>query len=155
MTYENWCKYSAKILAEAEKYNKWADESKGFLLTKIGPKLEKLRKSGYMGCGFHYGLEQTFGRLFDKLALPWQPSANWCQNVENDRTSAIISKVIFKSLVDQVKDAEKSGIKAYGIGINSRYVENSFKRYKVIEDVSQLANELTKIFNENAGKRIR
>jgi len=108
MTYENWCKYSKKIIEESDKYNEWADKAKGNLLTNIGPRIEKLHKIGYYGCGFHYGLEQTFGRLIDTLALPWQPCANHCKNVENDRMKAIASKVIYKSLISQIEEAEKS-----------------------------------------------
>lgn len=108
MTYENWCKYSTEIIAEAEKYNKWADKAKNNLLTNIGPRIAKLGKSGYVGCGFHYAMEQTFGKLIDKLALDWQPCANWCENVEKDRMSAMISKVIYDNLLKDIKKAEKS-----------------------------------------------
>jgi hypothetical protein len=108
MTYENWCLHSTAILAEAEAHNNWAEEAKEKLLTDIGPRLAKLNKSGYMGCGFHYSLEQDFGKLFGLLAICWQPSANWCKNVEDDRDKAMIARVIYKCLLDSVKKAEKS-----------------------------------------------
>lgn len=108
MTYKNWCKHSKKILEEANKHNDWADRAKADLLTNIGPRLEKLHQTGYMGCGFHYSLEQTFGKLINSLAVSWQPSANWCKNVEGDRMSAMCSRVIYKNLIEQIEQAEKS-----------------------------------------------
>lgn len=108
MTYDDWCKNSHIILAEAEKHNKWADKAKSFLLTNIGPRLDRLDKSGYMGCGFHYSLEQTFGRLIDGLSISWQPCSNWCNKIEDDRMKFMILKVSYESLLDSVKKAEKS-----------------------------------------------
>ncbi len=108
MTYENWYKCSTEIIAAADKYNEWADKAKASLLTNIGPRLEKLRQTGYMGCGFHYSLEQTFGKLIVSLSIPWQPSENWCQNIEKDQMDSMIHQAIYKSLVKQVKEAEKS-----------------------------------------------
>jgi hypothetical protein len=108
MNYKNWCKESTKILAEAEVYNKWADEAKNNLLTNIGPRICKLGKTGYMGCGFHYGMEQSFGKLIVSLALPWQPSANWCADVEDDRMHAMVIKSVYRILIKDVEKAEKS-----------------------------------------------
>ena len=108
MTYENWCKQSTEILAEAEKYNKWVDRTKDFLLVNVGPRIARLGKVGYMGCGFHYALEQTFGRLIDGLTLSWQPCANWCENVERDRINAFDNQVIYRNLMKNVREAEKS-----------------------------------------------
>lgn len=108
MTYENWCKNSTKILAEAEKYNKWANKAKSFLLSNIGPRLDKLSKIGYIGCGFHYSLEQTFGKLIEKLALDWQPCANWCRDIESDRMKVIGVEIGYKMLLESIQKAEKS-----------------------------------------------
>lgn len=108
MTYKNWCKHSTEIIAEADKHNKWADKAKANLLTKVGPRIAQLGRTGYMGCGFHYSLEQTFGRLIDTMTISWQPCANWCKNVERDRDNAMISEVIYESLLEQVRKAEKS-----------------------------------------------
>lgn len=108
MTYKNWCKHSSAILDESEEHNEWADEAKRNLLTNIGPRLAKLDKTGYMGCGFHYGLEQDFGKLFGLLAVSWQPCANWCKHVERDRENAMIARVIYRSLLSHVEEAEKS-----------------------------------------------
>lgn len=108
MTYDNWCKYSTQILKEADEVNNWADKAKSFLLINIGPRLEKLHKSGYMGCGFHYSLEQTFGRLIDGLAISWQPCANWCNKIEDDRMKYIGLKVSYRSLLNSIQRAERS-----------------------------------------------
>lgn len=85
-----------------------ADKTKYFLLTNIGPRLAKLGKTGYMGCGFHYSLEQTFGRLIDRLSISWQPCANWCNKIEDDRIKFIFLEASYESLLDSVKKAEKS-----------------------------------------------
>lgn len=108
MTYDDWCKYSKEIIAEAEEHNKWAEKAKNNLLRKIGPRIARLGKTGYMGCGFHYSMEQTFGKLINSLAISWQPCANWCQNVEKDRTNAITSQVIYDGLIEQIERSEKS-----------------------------------------------
>jgi hypothetical protein len=108
MTYENWCKRSTEILDEAEKYNKWADRAKDFLLSNIGPRLAKLGRTGYSGCGFHYGLEQTFGRLIDGLSLNWDPCANWCENIERDRMKGMGLQVSYRLLLKSVRKAERS-----------------------------------------------
>lgn len=108
MTYEQWCQHSTATLKEAEEYNAWRKRAKSFLLTKVGPRLDALGKTGYMGYGFHYSLEQTFGKLVHGLALPWQPSANHCDKVEDDRACGIVRKVIYKDLLVSIMRAEKS-----------------------------------------------
>lgn len=108
MTYEQWCKDSKGILQEAEEYNKWRIEAKGKLLTDIGPRIEAIRKKGYPGCGFHYDKERQFGQLIRSLAFPWQPSANHCKKVEDDKTNCMVYKVLFDALVREVEEAERS-----------------------------------------------
>ena len=108
MTYDDWCKNSTRILKEAESVNKWADKAKEDLLINIGPRLANLDESGYMGMGFHYSLEQTFGRLIDGLSLPWQPCANWCNKIEDDRLKFMGLRVSYRCLLDSIKKAEKS-----------------------------------------------
>ena len=112
MTYEDWCKNSSAIIAEADKHNAWADKAKHHLLTNIGPRIAKLDKSGYMGCGFHYSMEQSFGRLIDGLAISWQPCANWCQNIEDDRMKAIGREACYQVLMNSVRKAERSRVAA-------------------------------------------
>jgi hypothetical protein len=108
MTYEDWCKSSSAIIAEADKHNAWANKATHHLLTNIGPRIAKLGKSGYMGCGFHYSMEQSFGRLVDGLAIPWKPSANWCKKIEDDSTNAICKEACYRVLLDSVRKAERS-----------------------------------------------
>lgn len=108
MTYEDWCKNSEAILSEAKEYNNFATKAQYRLLTDIGPRIGKLGQVGYIGCGFHYGMEQSFGKLIVALALPWQPCANHCKKIEDDSIKAIINKVIFKSLLRDVIKAEHS-----------------------------------------------
>lgn len=108
MTYKNWCLHSTVILAEADVHNKWAAEAKRNLLTNIGPRIAKLNETGYIGCGYHYSLEQDFGKLFGLLAIRWQPCANWCKHVERDRDKAMLAEVIYSSLIEQLTEAEES-----------------------------------------------
>ena len=108
MTYQQWCEQSKEILKEAEEVNSWRITAQHRLLTELGPRIAKL---GRMGCGFHYSMEQSFGKLIVTLSMPWQPSANWCQNVESDRDKYLIAQVIFDSLVEQIEKAEKTVFK--------------------------------------------
>lgn len=108
MTYQEWCKHSSAVIAEAEEHNKWADKAKHHLLTNVGPRLAKLEESGYVGVGFHYSMEQTFGNLINKLAISWQPCANWCKNVEDDRDKALTNRVVYECLLKSVRKAERS-----------------------------------------------
>ena len=57
-------------------------------------------------------------------------------------------------LPDQIKRTEKIA-KIYVIGINTDYVKNYFKNWKVVNDVSELGDVVIDIFKKNAGKRIR
>lgn len=108
MTYEKWCKNSKAILQEAEEYNNWRRETQEKLLTDIGPRIAAVGKTGYLGCGFHYDTEIRFGKLVASLAYPWQPSANHCEEVESDRTTCMLYKVLFKALVRELEEAESS-----------------------------------------------
>ena len=56
-------------------------------------------------------------------------------------------------LKEEVEKAEKIG-KVYGIGIQSSAVTRFYKRNKVVNNVSELGDELIKIFKENTGKRV-
>lgn len=106
MTYKDWCKNSKSILAEAKTWNEWRKEANYNLLTNIGPRIAILGKRFYSGCGFHYGKEQTLGKLIVDLALPWNPCANWCGNIEIDMEKNIITKVLYEGLIENVKRDE-------------------------------------------------
>jgi hypothetical protein len=112
MTYEDWCNHSKQILEEADTWNKWRRKAQHKLLTEIGPRIAKLDKSGYMGCGFHYGKEQTFSKLVGWLALPWQPCANHCGKIEDDISSNMITEVVYDGLIEDIEAAEKT-VKKY------------------------------------------
>lgn len=107
MTYEDWRKNSKAILKKAEEYDKWRRETQHRLLTEIGPRIAAIGEKGYMGCGFHYEKERIFGNLIKTLSIPWQPSANHCEKIEDDRAGCIINKVIFNDLIEQIEEAEK------------------------------------------------
>ncbi len=102
MDYTLWCQKSAEILAQAEEYNKWRKLAKENLLTRVGPQLATLGKTGYFGSGCHYSLEQEFGSLIKKLALPWQPCANHCDKIEDDILRNMTREVIYEDLLEQV-----------------------------------------------------
>lgn len=107
-THEEKCKHLDFYIKEAETYNKWANETTHKLLTDIGPRLAALNKVMYMGCGFHYSLEQKFGKLLVSLAIPLQPCMNHYEKCKDNHMSSIITKVIFEGLVESVEEAEKS-----------------------------------------------
>jgi hypothetical protein len=108
MTYEIWCQRSKALLAEADEYNKWRDRARMRLLTDIAPRIGKLSTRMYMGCGFHYGMEQTLGRLINDLALPTQWCANWCAKIPEQQIKMIITQVSVGMLIEQVRKAEQS-----------------------------------------------
>jgi hypothetical protein len=108
MTYEDWCKNSKQILAQAKEWNEWVDEKKHYLLTNVGPRIAQLGKTGYYGCGFHYEMEGQFGKLIISMMYPWQPSANHCEKIKDQMVSNVITKVIYEGLMEQIEKAEKS-----------------------------------------------
>lgn len=76
-------------------------------LTNIAPRIGKLSTKLYMGCGFHYALEQDLG-IIRKLAMPIQWSANWCANIPSDQLDMILNEVLVEELNRRVAEAEKS-----------------------------------------------
>src|SRR6478609_4305261 len=108
MTYQDWCKYSTQILLEAEEFNSWQREIKEKLLLEIGPRIAKLGKTGYLGCGFHYDKEIQFGKLIQKLAYPWQPCANHCKKIEDQQLENLITKLMAEGLIEDIEKAEKT-----------------------------------------------
>jgi len=108
MSYETWCENSKELLAEAEKYNVWRKATKTHLLTNIGPRIAKLGTQMYMGCGFHYDMEQRFGRLVVALSLPAEYCANHCAKIPEYRFGMINNEVDAKMLIESVVVAELS-----------------------------------------------
>jgi len=97
--------------AMADEYNKWVKEARDNLLINIGPRLAQVGHKMYMGCGFHYGLEQDFGGLIVRMALPWQPSLNHYKKLLNDEAKAMTTKIIYNQLIERLEEAEKSAEK--------------------------------------------
>lgn len=93
-------------IAEAEKYEGWRRKAQKRLLSDFAPRVASLGETGYRGCGFHYGMEQTLGKLVVSLSMPWQPCMNWLDNCPEESTTALISQVIFRSLEKQIAEAE-------------------------------------------------
>lgn len=107
MTREEWNQNYKVVLADADKYNKWANKTQTALLKNIGPRLAKLKHAFYMGCGVHYSLEQDFGRLIIALSTPWRPSGNWLNKINDDYAKSIMNQVILISLMECIVKAEK------------------------------------------------
>lgn len=84
-----------------------------------------------------------------------QPEHNKILIVLSDGQPAPSHEHAHFDLRHEVREAEKAGIKVYGIGIDSKAVKRYYTRYTVINNPAQLGDELTKIFEENIGKRIR
>jgi len=70
-------------------------------------KMDKLVQM-YMGCGFHYSLEQQLGGLIKELAMPVQWCANHCAKIPDDRLRLIGLQVSMMMLTQSVVEAEKS-----------------------------------------------
>lgn len=108
MKYEDWCKHSKEILAEADEVNKWREAALEDCMTVLGSRIFALTKTAHAGCGFSYEKVRTLGHLIRELAIGWHPSANWCANVKKDRIRWIALQVIYNQLVESVSQAEKS-----------------------------------------------
>lgn len=108
MSYETWCKHSTQLLAEADEYNEWQDRARLRLLTDIAPRIGKLSTQMYMGCGFHYAMEQELGNLIRNLALPVQFCANWCAKIPEKQLHMMWNKISMEQLIQSVVKAEKS-----------------------------------------------
>jgi hypothetical protein len=107
MKYEDFCKNSKVILKEADEYKDWAKDAKYQLLTDLAPRVAKLGRSFYSGCGFHYALEERIGRVMLDLAkFHWQPTANWCENIEADQQTAMMNQILFDFLIDDIVKCE-------------------------------------------------
>lgn len=108
MTYEQFVERLPALTAEVYRYNDWRDRARMRLLTNIAPRIAKLSTQHYMGCGFHYGLEQELGALIKQLALPVQWSANHCAKIPAERAQMMVREVMVATLIEQVAQAEKS-----------------------------------------------
>jgi hypothetical protein len=108
MDYQTWCKRSRYLLYETDKFNAWRERTKYRLLTDVSPRIGKLSRSFYMGCGFHYYMEEQLGKLLSKLSMPIQWSANHCDKIENDQIKMIVMEVAASELIRSVVRAERS-----------------------------------------------
>lgn len=84
-----------------------------------------------------------------------RPERNKIMIVLSDGQPAPDSAHRHFDLETEVKNAEKHKIKVYGVGINNSSVRHYYSKHIVINDTSQLGNELAKIFKENVGARAR
>ena len=107
MTYEKYYENLPTIKIRVSEYNTWRKAALNTLLTDIGPRIATIEHAGYCGAGFHYHKVQSFGSLVARLALPWQSSANHCEDYTRDNGAAISSKVSFEMLVEGIEEAER------------------------------------------------
>lgn len=108
MTYEQWCANSKALIASADAYNDWRRKKQYMLLNKIAPRISKLGKQMYMGCGFHYDLERRLGQMIINLHMPAQFSANHLDKVQSQQIDMMLARVGYKLLIETVHKAEKS-----------------------------------------------
>ena len=111
-TYEMWRERSASLLAEAEKYNMWRGRAKLRLLMDVAPRIGILSTQFYMGCGFHYALEQELGKLIGNLSIPVQWCANHCAKIPEQQLKMMWNQISVADLIKRVGKAEKSVSKA-------------------------------------------
>lgn len=108
LTYEMWVKQSAHLLAEADEYNEWRDRAKLRLMTDVAPRIGKLSTQFYMGCGFHYAMEQELGTLIRNLSLPIQWNGNWYAKIPEQQLGMMWNRISLEQLIVRVIAAEKS-----------------------------------------------
>jgi hypothetical protein len=115
MTYENFCGQIEFLKAEEERLHLWAEKASRNLMEKIAPRVSKLGRTSYAGCGFHYSLEQTLGKLIANLAITPQFTANHCGKIEEDIETWVIYEVLYEGLLEDVRKAERSARKLKGV----------------------------------------
>jgi hypothetical protein len=108
MKYEDWLKNSKEVIEAGAEINMWRMSAKYHLLSVIGPRIAKLSRKFYAGCGYHYSLEQALGRLLVSLSIPWRPSASHCESVEDNRAKWVGLQVSYEMLIANVEEAEQS-----------------------------------------------
>jgi hypothetical protein len=90
VTYDTWLQLGKFYKEQAEQYNQWAAEAKRNLLNNIGPIVAQKND---------YRLETEYGKLIAYLALPWKPSANHLDKIENDLANTVTNEVIYEGLL--------------------------------------------------------
>ncbi len=83
------------------KQNMWRQRALPFALL-LRERVNALKGRFYMGCGFHYSLEDSASHVLHLLAVPF---------VVEDWTKAIIARVVLESLADRVARAEESTVR--------------------------------------------
>lgn len=89
----------------------FADMAREMLMTNLAPRIYKLSKSFYMGCGFHYSLEQQLGACIKALALATgadQINGNSLDYFDKYISEHIMNEICVTELCQQVIDAERS-----------------------------------------------
>ena len=68
-----------------------------------------LSRTGYVGCGFHYALEQKLGRLIECLAVYHKPSMNHIDKFfHEEMCSMMMDWLLFEEICEMVVEAEES-----------------------------------------------
>src|ERR1700674_3822949 len=102
MTYAQFVERLPALIAEVQTYNDWRDRARMRLMTNIAPRVAKLSTQFYMGCGFHYGIEQSLGHVIRELALPVQFSANHCAKIPEYQFKMMNIKISVEMLIQNV-----------------------------------------------------
>jgi len=97
-----------RLIAESKKINSWRERTLHSVLTTLAPRIDKLNNQCYMGCGFHYNLVQTLGKIISELAISFEPTMNWLEKNEEEEITWMIIKVKTNGLFKQVAKAEAS-----------------------------------------------
>ena len=88
------------------KYESWVEESLK-LLPDLAARVFALRNKSYMGCGYHYALEEKLGKVICNL--------NNTDYYRKDDKGVIAfrccTRVLLKVLIDGIEKAEKENIK--------------------------------------------
>lgn len=86
---------------EVNKYTSWRKEVNK-KLPDLSQRVFALRKGGYTGCGFHYDLEATLGKVIHMV--------NSSNEFPKELPDILLQEVIYEGLLDSIKKAESTFI---------------------------------------------
>jgi len=96
-------------LHTAELYVEMAKEC---LLTNLAPRIYHVGNRFYMGCGFHYSMEQSLAHLLRMIAIPPAQSStmngNDIERLNKIWSYIMVFPVLFERLCSDVIEAEQS-----------------------------------------------
>jgi len=110
-TFEEKCKQLHWYIERCREFCLFRDMAQEVLMNNLAPRIYALSQKFYMGCGFHYTLEQTLGNLIKSLAICDSPSTinmNDYDHLIDKYSMWVVYEVLFEGLCEDVIEAEES-----------------------------------------------